>query len=134
MNRFGLLLRVLLVVYNFALVYFTLAPRPEIERIPAVGRLVVDVAAIRGGAVVHFFMILVLVVLWFLNGRSQASSLWVSLFTGAVLEGIQYFIPWRLLSVQDFLSNFAGGAAGYALLAAISRNRLFAKISRRIEF
>lgn len=55
------------------------------------------------------------------SGRQELTIFlrkWVlpSLLTAAMIEGLQYFIPYRAFNVNDILANFAGITLGTAAL------------------
>jgi len=79
-------------------------------------------AATPGGTVWHLLGYGVLGALW---GQWRAGWMVWLLATayGAVIEGLQWLVPYRLAETSDLLTNAAGALAGLALTRAWARLR-----------
>lgn len=124
MNKGGIIFKKLLMVYLMAILFLVVVPLGGLNT--TLNNT--SVICFRLDYVLHALMFFPLAVLWQMAFPDQ--RLWVVLtvavFFAAVMEGVQYMLPYRAWNVNDLLANGVGIIVGGMLMGIINvvdRNR-----------
>lgn len=106
----------ILLTYNFALIYMSLIPGERLEAYPGVALI-----ELHRGFYVHLAAYFLLTVFWRVYGVGKEDAFVASSMTGAMLEALQGIIPNRFTSISDLAANILGALGGYLLLKMTSK-------------